>query len=99
MGTYTQLTRNADGKYISEIKKASETFYVVEYATIATYYKVDAATYEEAEDKVYEDRMEGIESPDRHEVELQETDKGMYIYQEEKHNLRSKPRRVPYFLP
>jgi|TARA_B110000285_G_scaffold226257_1_gene285708 hypothetical protein len=103
MGTYTQLTRNADGEYISEIKKVSETFYVVEYATIATYYKVDAATYEEAEDKVYEDRMEGIESPDRHEVELQETDKGMYIYQEEKHNLRgvlySKPRRVPYFTP
>lgn len=98
-GTYTQLTRNADGEYIRETKNAPKTFYLVEYATIATYYKVDAATYEEAEDKVYEGRMEGIESPDRHEVELQETDKDMYIYQEEKHKLRSKPRRVPYFLP
>ncbi len=68
MATYTQITRNADGEYIRETKKSpAKTFYLVEYATIATYFKVEATTYEEACDKMY-DYGESIESPDRIDV-------------------------------
>jgi|TARA_R110000822_G_scaffold84841_5_gene198980 hypothetical protein len=69
----------------------NQTYYVVEYATVATYYKVEADNYEEAENKVYEDGLDGIESIDRHEVELEETTKGMYEHTEDR--LAS---RIPY---
>ena len=69
MTTYTQITRNADGEYIRETKKSpAKTFYLVEYATIGTYYKVEARSLEEAEEKMYDDGVESIENPDRFDV-------------------------------
>jgi hypothetical protein len=65
VATYTQLTRNDAGEYIKEIKKSPEIFYLVEYSTIATYYKVDAIDYHEACGKIEDGTAEGIESPDR----------------------------------
>ena len=41
-----------------------ETFYLVEYATVATYYKVEAASRDEATTKMYDGSTEGIQSPD-----------------------------------
>ena len=42
MSTYTQITRNEDGEYIRETKQLpTNTVYLVEYATKATYYKVE----------------------------------------------------------
>ena len=72
-GTYTQLTRNEAGEYIRETKNAPKTFYLVEYATIATYFKVEAATYEEACDKMYDDGVESVEHPDRFDVIVDDT--------------------------
>ena len=72
-GTYTQLTRNADGEYIRETKNAPKTFYLVEYATKATYFKVEANTYEEACAKMYDDGIESVEHPDRFDVIVDET--------------------------
>ncbi len=69
---------------VEPIDLTNDTFYVVEYATVATYYKVKANTYEEAENKVYEDGLDGIESMDRHEVQLEETTKGMYEHTEDR---------------
>ena len=72
MTTYTQITRNADGEYIRETKKSpAKTFYLVEYATIATYYKVEARSLDEAQDRMYnvdDDGVESIENPDRFDV-------------------------------
>tara|TARA_Y100000310_G_C20571704_1_gene758385 strand:- start:53 stop:334 length:282 start_codon:yes stop_codon:yes gene_type:complete len=68
MGTYTQLTRNADGEYIRETKDTLETFYLVEYSTIATYYKVDAPSFEEAVDQIDDGQHEGVTSIDRTDV-------------------------------
>tara|TARA_R110000824_G_C14689144_1_gene621231 strand:- start:44 stop:376 length:333 start_codon:yes stop_codon:yes gene_type:complete len=68
MGTYTQLTRNADGEYIRETKDTLETFYLVEYSTIATYYKVDAPSFEEAVDQIDDAQHEGVTSIDRSDV-------------------------------
>ena len=72
MATYTQITRNADGEYIRETKKSpAKTFYLVEYATIATYYKVEARSLDEAQDRMYnvdDDGVESIENPDRIDV-------------------------------
>ena len=66
MTTYTQITRNADGEYIRETKDSlTKTFYLVEYATIGTYYKVKARSLDEARDNMYDDGVESIESPDR----------------------------------
>ena len=68
MATYTQLTRNEDGSYIREIKNSPETFYLVEYATQATYYKVDATSFEEACDQIDDGQHEGVTSIDRTDV-------------------------------
>ena len=68
MATYTQITRNEDGEYIREVKDSpTKTFYLVEYATVVTHFKVEATSLEEAEEKMY-DYGESIESPDRVDV-------------------------------
>ncbi|MDP6587427.1 MAG: hypothetical protein QF535_22460 [Anaerolineales bacterium] len=72
MTTYTQITRNADGEYIRETKDSlTKTFYLVEYSTIGTYYKVEARSLDEAQDRMYnvdDDGVESIENPDRFDV-------------------------------
>ena len=69
MATYTQMTRNEDGEYIRETKNSPETFYLVEYATHATYYKVDANSFEDACDLVENGNThEGVTSIDRTDV-------------------------------
>ena len=74
MASYTQITRNEDGEYIRETKNLSpKTFYLVEYATKATYFKVEADTYEEARDNMYDDGIESVEHPDRFDVMVDET--------------------------
>ena len=74
MATYTQITRNEDGEYIRETKESpTKTFYLVEYATKATYFKVEADTYEEACDNMYDDGIESVEHPDRFDVIVDET--------------------------
>ena len=89
MGTYTQLTRNADGEYISEVKKSPETFYLVEYATHATYYKVDNAnSFEDACDLIdYGNTDEGIVSIDRSDVFIDYTDKDIYDMMKQKNDV------------
>ena len=100
MATYTQLTRNADGEYIRETKKSPETFYLVEYATHATYYKVDANSYEDACDLIdYGNTDEGIVSIDRSDVFIDYTDKDIYDMMKQKNDVVRTPRRVPYFTP
>ena len=84
MGTYTQLTRNADGEYIRETKNTLETFYLVEYSTIATYYKVDAPSFEEAVDQVDDAQHEGVTSIDRSDVFIDYTDKDIYDMMKQK---------------
>ena len=67
MASYTQITRNDAGEYIRETKESpTKTFYLIEYATVATYYKVEARDLDEAT-LTYEDG-ESIESPDRIDV-------------------------------
>ena len=75
MASYTQITRNEDGEYIRETKNLSpKTFYLVEYSTIATYFKVEnVRNYQEAYDKMYDDGVESIEHPDRFDVIVDET--------------------------
>ena len=74
MASYTQITRNEAGEYIRETKHLSpKTFYLVEYATKATYFKVEADTYEEACDNMYDDGIESVEHPDRFDVIVDET--------------------------
>ena len=104
MGTYTQLTRNADGEYIRETKNSPETFYLVEYATHATYYKVDANSYEDACDLIdYGNTDEGIVSIDRSDVFIDYTDKDIYDMMKQKDDVKMSyartPKRVPYFTP
>ena len=100
MGTYTQLTRNADGEYIRETKHTPETFYLVEYATHATYYKVEARSYEDACDLIdYGNTDEGVVSIDRSDVFIDYTDKDIYDMMKQKDDVVRTPRRVPYFTP
>ena len=74
MASYTQITRNEDGEYIRETKDSTtNVLHLVEYATIATYFKVEAATYEEACDKMYDDGVESVEHPDRFDVIVDDT--------------------------
>ena len=74
MATYTQITRNEDGEYIRETKESPNTIYLVEYSTIATYFKVEnVRNYQEAYDKMYDDGVESVEHPDRHDVIVDET--------------------------
>ena len=74
MASYTQITRNEDGEYIRETKESPNTIYLVEYATKATYFKVEnVRNYEEAYDKMYDDGVESVEHPDRHDVIVDET--------------------------
>ena len=72
MGTYTQLVRDDEsGTYTRETKHTPETFYLVEYSTIGTYYKVQARSLDEAQDRMYnvdDDGVESIENPDRIDV-------------------------------
>jgi hypothetical protein len=100
MGKYTQLTRNADGEYIRETKNSPETFYLVEYATHATYYKVEARSYEDACDLIdYGNTDEGIVSIDRSDVFIDYTDKDIYDMMKQKNDVMTTPKRVPYFTP
>jgi len=89
MGTYTQLTRNADGEYVRETKNSPETFYLVEYATHATYYKVDNAnSYEDACDLIGNGNTdEGIVSIDRSDVFIDYTDKDIYDMMKQKNDV------------
>jgi hypothetical protein len=89
MGTYTQLTRNADGEYVRETKNSPETFYLVEYATHATYYKVDNAnSFEDACDLIgYGNTDEGIVSIDRSDVFIDYTDKDIYDMMKQKNDV------------
>ena len=75
MATYTQITRNEDGEYIRETKDSSKNIvYLVEYSTVATYFKVEnVRNYQEAYDKMYDDGVESVEHPDRHDVIVDET--------------------------
>ena len=75
MATYTQITRNADGEYIRETKQSpTKTIYLVEYATKATYFKVEnVRNYEEAYDRMYDYGVESVEHPDRFDVMVDET--------------------------
>ena len=75
MASYTQITRNEDGEYIRETKNLSpKTFYLVEYSTIATYFKVEnVRNYQEAYDKMYDDGVESVEHTDRFDVIVDET--------------------------
>ena len=69
MGMYTQLVRDDEsGTYTRETKHTPETFYLVEYSTIATYYKVDAPSFEEAVDQIDDAQHEGVTSIDRTDV-------------------------------
>ena len=65
-----------------------ETFYLVEYATVATYYKVEAASRDEATTKMYDGSTEGIQSQDRIDVEIQDADVEDYEYVKSKHDWR-----------
>ena len=75
MASYTQITRNEDGEYIRETKQSpANTVYLVEYATKATYYKVENVRDSvEAEEKMYDDGVESVEHPDRFDVIVDET--------------------------
>ena len=78
MASYTQITRNEDGEYIRETKQSpANTVYLVEYATKATYYKVENVRDSVgAEEKMYGDNQDGVESvehPDRFDVIVDET--------------------------
>ena len=77
MASYTQITRNEDGEYIRETKESPNTIYLVEYSTIATYFKVENVRDSvEAEEKMYGDNQDGVESvehPDRFDVIVDET--------------------------
>ena len=75
MAKYTQITRNEDGEYIRETKESpANTIYLVEYSTIATYFKVEnVRNYQEAYDKMYDDGAESVEHPDRFDVMVDET--------------------------
>ena len=68
MATYTQLTSNEDGSYIRETKNTPETFYLVEYATIATYFKIVSASLEDACAKITDGTALGVTSIDRSDV-------------------------------
>lgn len=89
MGTYTELTKNENGEYSRETKNSPETFYLVEYATHATYYKVDNAnSYEDACDLIGNGNTdEGIVSIDRSDVFIDYTDKDIYDMVKEKNDV------------
>ena len=85
MGTYTQLVRDDEsGTYTRETKHTPETFYLVEYSTIATYYKVDAPSLEEAIDRVDDGQHEGITSIDRTDVFIDIASEDVYDMVKEK---------------
>ena len=85
---------------VEEPREKNETFYLVEYATHATYYKVDANSYEDACDLIdYGNTDEGIVSIDRSDVFIDYTDKDIYDMMKQKDDVVKTPRRVPYFTP
>jgi hypothetical protein len=65
---------------VEEPMETNETFYLVEYATHATYYKVDNAnSYEDACDLIGNGNTdEGIVTIDRSDVFIDYTDKDIY---------------------
>ena len=65
-----------------------ETFYLVEYAIVATYYKVEAVNRDEATTKMYDGSTKGIESQDRIDVEIQDADVEDYEYVKSKNDWR-----------
>ena len=72
---------------VEEPREKNETFYLVEYATHATYYKVDANSYEDACDLIdYGNTDEGIVSIDRSDVFIDYTDKDIYDMMKQKNN-------------
>jgi len=88
MGTYTQLVRDDEsGTYTRETKHTPETFYLVEYSTIATYYKVDAPSFEEACDQVDDAQHEGITSIDRTDVFIDIASEDVYDMVKQKNSL------------
>ncbi len=89
MGTYTQLVRDDEsGTYTRETKHTPETFYLVEYSTIATYYKVDAPSLEEAIDRVDDGQIEheGITSIDRTDVFIDIASEDIYDMMKQKND-------------
>ena len=88
MGMYTQLVRDDEsGTYTRETKHTHETFYLVEYSTIATYYKVDAPSFEEACDQVDDAQHEGITSIDRTDVFIDIASEDVYDMVKQKNSL------------
>ena len=87
MGTYTELTKNENGEYTRETKNSPETFYLVEYATHATYYEVDAPSYEEACDQIGDGQHEGQTTIDRSDVFIDYTDKDIYDMVKQKNDI------------
>jgi hypothetical protein len=88
MGTYTQLVRDDEsGTYTRETKHTPETFYLVEYSTIATYYKVDAPSFEEACDQIDDAQHEGITSIDRTDVFIDIASEDVYDMVKQKNSL------------
>ena len=88
MGTYTQLVRDDEsGTYTRETKHTPETFYLVEYSTIATYYKVDAPSFEEAVDQIDDAQHEGITSIDRTDVFIDIASEDVYDMVKQKNSL------------
>jgi len=87
MGTYTQLVRDDEsGTYTRETKHTPETFYLVEYSTIATYYKVDAPSFEEACDQIDDAQHEGITSIDRTDVFIDIASEDIYDMMKQKND-------------
>jgi len=88
MGTYTQLVRDDEsGTYTRETKHTPETFYLVEYSTIATYYKVDAPSFEEAVDQIDDAQHEGVTSIDRTDVFIDIASEDVYDMVKQKNSL------------
>jgi len=87
MGTYTQLVRDDEsGTYTRETKHTPETFYLVEYSTIATYYKVDAPSFGEACDQIDDAQHEGITSIDRTDVFIDIASEDIYDMMKQKND-------------
>ena len=53
MAEYVRLHgRNEAGEYLKEIKHSAGTFYLVEYRTTPTYYKIRAKTFDDAVEQI-----------------------------------------------
>ena len=62
MAEYVRLhSRNEDGEYLKETKHSAETFYLVEYRTTPTYYKILAKTFDDAVEQIDDGSAVGID--------------------------------------